>query len=166
MRLLLRRSLHSSVAPQSLKDYFLRGNFVNPNATNPLLPEEFRFPAPADQPAPSLKGLPDANPDLGTIAYHPRSSRRFVEPQTLVLSVSAQGVVAVDEKATTGTQDAPFTPVTTAKEALATLKVNALGPMKAAALDNFGWDKPFAEMGNQVKRPREIPYEEWFHRSA
>ena len=60
-----------------------QGNLVNPRATNPMQPDDYRKHSPASTEPVNLP-LPD-NPE--TIYYHPRASRQFVEDQVVLLKV-------------------------------------------------------------------------------
>ncbi len=133
---------------------------MNPTATDPLLPSEFRHPAPSSQPEPVLPdNFPNKTKNVDSIYYYPRSHRTFVEPQTLIVTAARSGVTKIEAVSKVGTLDAPFTPVTLAKDAPATLRIDRLAEFKKV-VDEFSWDKPL-DMSLPQYHYAEVPMSEW-----
>jgi hypothetical protein len=66
-----------------------QGNLVNPRASDPMQPDDYRKHSPAST---EPVNLPHSdNPE--TIYYYPRSARQFVEDQVVILKVRADSFV-------------------------------------------------------------------------
>ena len=140
------------------------GNVVNPRATDPLLPSDFRSPAPASQvDYHNDKTFPSKSHDIDTIAYAPHASRTYKEPQQLVVHVKSNGELTVEAVEREGSVDAPFMPLAAAGESEVALKMDVLAELQATWEEN-NWLKPevaLPELGNPNYVFEEVGSSEW-----